>query len=399
MRNLICAVAASIPLVARAEVPTLGGSAFLVTPPGSWSLSWHDEFEGTTLDESKWSFGLPWPGTDGAHRHHNELYASYMMEDDAKVADGCLLLTTQKRDVTAKNGKVFHYTQAMVTTSGKFQQTYGYFEVRVKLPSLAGPGLWPAFWTLADGWPPEMDICEVWTSTNKSHQGLASRRDGKVSWDDMNEYRPLPTDWTTYGMEWGPGYQVYNTNGRVTKRIYGAHVTDVPHYLLLNSGVAADVPPTLGTVFPNTFAVDYVRVYTRDAMPTVLNGDFEADTLWAWSRYGNAVLVNHAGTQAFRIDGPNSGAEQTAFGLKPNTKYRLSATVRAGAAGADLRLGVKNHGSEESFIRTDATSPTKVHLIFATGQSSTATVYCYAPNSQTWGFFDDVTIEELKADP
>lgn len=50
-------------------------------------------------------------------------------------------------------------------TNGKFTQTYGRFEARLKLPK--GQGIWPAFWMLgADigsvGWPNsgEIDIME-----------------------------------------------------------------------------------------------------------------------------------------------------------------------------------------------------------------------------------------------
>lgn len=379
---------------------SLKDSTFLATSADSWSLAWSDEFDGKELDASKWSIGLPWGGTDGAGRHHNNLYTSYIMDDDINVADGSLQLTTQKRDVTAKNGKVFHYTQGMITTSGKFEQTYGYVEVRVKLPTASGPGLWPAFWTLSKGWPPEMDICEVWTTTNRSHQGLAYRnKDGKVAWDDANEHRPLPTEWATYGMEWGPGYQVYNVDGRVTKRLFGEHITDVPHYLLLNSGVAADLPPTSATQFPNTFSVDYVRVFTRKSQAAALNGDFEIDSLWPWTRYGNTALVEYAklqGKQSLRIDGPNSAAEQELYGLKPKTKYELSATVRAGVDGADLRLGAKNFGGDgEAYISISSTKIARPRLIFQTGDSTTATIYCYAPDAKSWGYFDEVKLNEV----
>lgn len=392
------ALLACVTIVPAARAQTLQDATFLATPADGWTLAWGDEFEGDSLDGTKWTIGLPWKGTDGSGRHHNNLYASYITDEDVKVADGSLHLTTQKREVTGLNGRVFHYTQGMITTSGKFEQTYGYFEVRVKLPVEAGPGLWPAFWTLSDGWPPEMDICEVWTSNNRSHQGMAYRnKENRVAWDDMNENRPLPTDWATYGMEWGPGYQVYNVNGRVTKRLHGEHVTDVPHYLLLNSGVASDHPPSEATRFPNTFEVDYVRVFTRASTAAVLNGDFEIDSLWPWTRYGATTFVAYAGlqgTQALRIDGPMAAAEQKVYGLKPHTTYALSATVRAGAPGSDVRLGVKEFGGpDEAFISVSSTETSRPRLIFATGDSTTATIYCHVADAKSWGFFDEVRLE------
>src|SRR5688572_10120635 len=250
------------------QVPTtLRDARFLTTRGDRWKLLWHDEFTGDALDTAKWKIGLPWRGTDGDGRHHNNQYASYIVDHNVVVEGGVLKLLTRREDVTARNLRKFHYTEGLITTAHSFRHRYGYWEARVKIPVDAGPGLWPAFWTLSEGWPPEMDICEVWTSSSKSHQGLCYRPrvGGKERWDDHTTHTPLPRGWTTYGMEWGPGYQVYNINGEVTKRVYGDHVTDDEHYILLNSGVESAQPPTSETIFPNAFEVDYVRVYERPA--------------------------------------------------------------------------------------------------------------------------------------
>ena len=79
----------------------------------------------------------------------------------------------------------------------------------------------------------------------------------------IDTWSPLPLGWHTYGMEWGPGYQLYNIDGRITVRVYGDHVPSDKHYILLNSGIASDNPPTAATVFPNSFDVDYARVYAH----------------------------------------------------------------------------------------------------------------------------------------
>src|SRR4051812_4644709 len=79
---------------------TLASRTSLSLPGAQWKLLWHDEFDGTHLDPSKWTIGLPWGGTDGTGRHHNDQYASYIMDDDINVRGGALHLTTQRRDVT-----------------------------------------------------------------------------------------------------------------------------------------------------------------------------------------------------------------------------------------------------------------------------------------------------------
>lgn len=380
---------------------TLADVSFLTSPGEGWKLSFSDEFNGNTIDSSKWDIGLPWGGTDGTGRQHNDKYASYIMDHNHVVENGRLKLLTRKEDVTAKNGKVYHYTQGMLTTNKHFRQKYGYWEVRVKLPVEAGPGLWPAFWTLADGWPPEMDICEIWTGNNRSHQGLAYRpaEGGRERWDDENTHTPLPTGWTTYGMEWGPGYQIYNINGRITKRVYGEHVTDEAHYILLNSGVASDIRPSSATIFPNAFEVDYVRVYKRPDVPIVHNGDFELDALRPWGRHGHVVAVAYDarhGRHALRVDGGPSTSEQKIFGLKPSTAYILTGWVKRLTEAGEPRLGVKGYGGDETFAAapTGTAEYQRLQVRFSTGPgATTAVIYCYMPTETGAALFDDISIE------
>ena len=41
-----------------------------------------------------------------------------------------------------------NYTSGRITTQGKFNQLYGKYEARIKLPS--AQGTWPAFWLLGE---------------------------------------------------------------------------------------------------------------------------------------------------------------------------------------------------------------------------------------------------------
>src|SRR6185295_12134975 len=63
------------------------------------------------------------------------------------------------------DGVVREHTSARLKTQGKFEQAYGRFEARLKVPR--GQGLWPAFWMLGNdigtaGWPRcgEIDVME-----------------------------------------------------------------------------------------------------------------------------------------------------------------------------------------------------------------------------------------------
>ena len=380
---------------------TLRGTSFLTLPGHRWKLHWHDEFTGDALDTSKWKIGLPWRGSDGDGRHHDNRYLSYTVDHNVVVDGGVLKLFTRREEATARNLQKFQYTQGLITTAHAFNHRYGYWEARVKIPVEAGRGLWPAVWTLAKGkWPPEMDICEVWTSSSKSHQGMCYRPapGAKEKWDHATSRTPLPRGWTTFGLEWGPGYQIYNVDGKVTHRIFGDHVTDEEHYILLNSGVESHEPPTADTIFPNAFEVDYVRVYERPDVVPVHNAGFEdPEGLHPWTvtgRWGIAGDEQHGGEHALRFLGPGS-ATQKIYGLRPSTTYVLSgwSKVRGGSA----RLAVRDFGGSgdnERVTTINGEDYRRVTVEFTTGPGATAAhISCSVPAEAEAAFFDDVAVK------
>ncbi len=124
----------------KADAPsTLAGDNFLTAPGDQWKLIWHDEFAETSLDLTKWTSGLSWAGDDGAHQHHNAMYASLIEDDDVQFQNGMLALLTKKTDVVDHRGRTFHYTQAFIQTQGKFDYKYGYCEIRARFPKTQAP--------------------------------------------------------------------------------------------------------------------------------------------------------------------------------------------------------------------------------------------------------------------
>jgi beta-glucanase (GH16 family) len=393
---------------AKVAPATLAGREFLSIAGEQWKLLWHDEFDGEKLDNSKWSIGLPWGGTDGTGRHHNDQYASYIMDDDINLRGGQLHLTAQRRDVKDAKGKTFSFTQGLITTNKSFRATHGYFEVLARMPTEAGPGTWPAFWTLSDGWPPEFDIIEYWGSDNRIHQGTVTKKpDGGQRWDSYHKQQASVTGWHTYGLEWGPGYQLYNIDGKINNAIYGAHLLpDKSHYLLLNSGVDAKRPPRPGTIFPNDFIVEYVRVYARPDVPALLNGSFEHEAPAPWTRWNEAAIVDYdarGGRRCARVDSGGKGEntsssmQQTVYGLKPSTRYTLRGFAKT-TGGAMAKLGVKEYGGAEvlsSDSVTGAGSYRPLSLSFNTGaQATSATIFCWS-ESEGAAFFDDIVLERV----
>ena len=115
-------------LVSTAFGQQPNGEDHLPTSPEgkAWNLSWHDEFDGSVLDESKWE-----TPPDGKRRD------AWWMKDAVSL-DGRGHLVMR----TFKEGD--RYIDGCVRTRGKFEHAFGYYVARVKLQKL--PGHWSAFW-------------------------------------------------------------------------------------------------------------------------------------------------------------------------------------------------------------------------------------------------------------
>jgi hypothetical protein len=160
-----------LPVVADYTIPLGSGttwsvSSYLITtsssPPAGGSTSgggrtpvWSDEFNGTNLDLTKWTFD-----TGGGGWGNNELEYYTSRTNNAYVSGGMLHIRAQ---IEGTNG--YHYTSARMKTQRLFAKKYGRIEWRAKLP--AGTGMWPALWTLGTnidsvGWPAcgEIDVIE-----------------------------------------------------------------------------------------------------------------------------------------------------------------------------------------------------------------------------------------------
>ena len=124
--------------------------------PDGYKLVWSDEFEGSSIDNSKWTYDL---GGNGWGNNELECYTN--RADNAYVADGMLHIKALKESYQGSQ-----YTSARMKTKGLFEFQYGYVEARIALPAF--PGIWPAFWMLGQNidqvsWPAcgEIDILEA----------------------------------------------------------------------------------------------------------------------------------------------------------------------------------------------------------------------------------------------
>lgn len=275
MRRIFAVIACATAVVVAATT-----TAIAAPPPGSWTLVWSDEFNGSSLDASKWSSGaLPWGG-----QHHNDEYASWITAQDSYLSNGALVLRSRRATGSEFGG--YPYSEGFVHSNGKMSYTYGYVEIRARYP--VGRGVWPAFWSLSQGWPPEFDIAEYFGSDNRMHMGLAYGVCCPATWNSSNFYEEF-TSWHTYGLEWGPGYAIWYKDGVAKKTLTATYVPTTPMYLILNSGTRWDADSS--TAFPNYYEVDYVRRYTLPSGP-IANGIYRIIARHS----GKALDVNAHGT-------------------------------------------------------------------------------------------------------
>ncbi len=240
---------------------------------GNWQLLFHDEFTGSSLDTSKWTtcyenFHL------GQDCDHDQSELELYQPSGVSVSNGVLKLEAQKRDVTASNGKVYHYTSGMISSGPScdtgcaphFTFTYGYMEMRAKVP--AGQGMWPAFWTLpADGsWPPEIDAFEILGNAPNEinmtyHWPNGSGEGGQKgqAWDGPD----FSAGWHTFAVDWEPGSVTWYVDGVQRFQYVNANVASKPMYLVANLAIGGDWPgaPNASTSFPAFYQIDYIRVW------------------------------------------------------------------------------------------------------------------------------------------
>ena len=270
----------------------IGGS--LANPPAPTSarfeLVWSDEFDGASLDTTKWDIQLGDGSSEGIPGWgNNEL--QYYTADNISLVDGNLVITARVGDSPDPN---FDFTSARIRTQGKFDFTYGRVEASIKMPE--GLGLWGAFWMLGSDPSPfgawaargEIDIVESFGQVTQFAQGAAhfgmqfplNETVHKIR-DDVD-----PTDgFHQYAIEWdseqiryfidgdhyftikAETYWNYFYEDRTQGFISGGDNApfNADQHILLNLAVGgnpAGVPNASDTeVFPGEMLVEYVRVY------------------------------------------------------------------------------------------------------------------------------------------
>ena len=251
-----------------------------MAPPPGYGLVWSDEFDRAGLpDETKWDYDTAF-NRRGWHNQEQQYYAA-RRKQNARVANGRLIIEARREPKAARRlpewgGQA--YTSARLVTRGRASWTYGYFEIRAKLP--CGRGTWPAIWTLADRpamkWPDdgEIDIMEhvghepgvvhhsVHTAAFNHVKGTHRTTSRRIE-QACGAFHTYQLDWRADGIRMGIDGELLFTFDKAS----GSRAEwpfSGPQYLILNLAVGGNWGGAEGIddkALPQRMEVDYVRVW------------------------------------------------------------------------------------------------------------------------------------------
>jgi beta-glucanase (GH16 family) len=248
-----------------------------------WTLAWSDEFDGplgAPVDGAKWVADTGGQGWGNQERQ----YYTTRAENVSLDGSGRLVITAHAEPLDSPHQcwyGICRYTSARLKTKDRFEQTYGRFEARIRIPR--GQGLWPAFWMLGNdidsvGWPRcgEIDVMEnIGREPSVVHgtmHGPGYSGGSSIGGSHTLTAGSFADDYHVFAVEWTPGEVRWFVDGTEYRRNTPANlppgaawVFDHPFFLLLNVAVGGAWPgdPDASTVFPQQMLVDYVRVYER----------------------------------------------------------------------------------------------------------------------------------------
>ncbi|MFV0606636.1 MAG: family 16 glycosylhydrolase [Niabella sp.] len=223
----------------------------------NYNLVWQDEFDGATLNLSKWNYRA-----DGQQRT-----IGWNNRSNVSLNNKGQLEIKVTKDVSS--GK---YYTGMISTDGIFMPKYGYFECRAKMPGTIGPH--SAFWLQSNSvgktLNPEVDGTEI--DIFEYHRKAPTTVHLNLHWNGygvnhQNEGRQINhpsigSGYHVFGLEWTDTEYVFYVDG-VEKWRTGTALSKRAEYIILSTEVTGfGGDPALGT-YPDITSFDYVRVYQK----------------------------------------------------------------------------------------------------------------------------------------
>ena len=287
--------------------PVIDGIKIGSPVEGKGKLVWRDEFDGDSLDLSKWNYDYGNGSQYGQAGWGNNEKVWYMARN-VSVKDGALVIEALYEP--SVGGTAHPYTAGKISTKGTKNHnstvTYprrqflgvstGCVEARIKAPR--GAGFWPAFWMLGAnvdslsgyepvGWPRagEIDIFEMRGDRMRNGQTLHYQADSGHRYRGYGYEVPDMADtFHVYGVVWDSTQARFYCDGELKNTVNysqldaGAVTTafhdEVPWVIIINLAVSGNytgglVPDdsvfSTGPAEDRRLTVDWVRVYEEIA--------------------------------------------------------------------------------------------------------------------------------------
>lgn len=224
-------------------------------PPPGYKLAWSDNFNGTSLDQAKWSY-----------RTDSKLLST-QVPANVSVRHGNLVIALRKQDIGG-----MHYSGGGIISKQAFH--YGYYEARLRIA--AGSGWHSSFWlmgyngidTKGDKATLEMDIIENESADLRSYSTTTHRW---VSPHIARGHKDISTPdlskgFHIFGCEYEPNVVRYYFDGKLVQTV---DWTDLPQgdVNVWLTSIAQAMGPGHNVddnALPGEMDVDWVRYYTKE---------------------------------------------------------------------------------------------------------------------------------------
>jgi beta-glucanase (GH16 family) len=230
--------------------------AAIAGPPSGYKLAWSDNFNGTSLDQAKWTY-----------RTDSKLLST-QTPANVSVRNGDLVIALRKQDAGG-----MHYTGGGIISRQAFR--YGYYEARLKI--VAGSGWHSSFWlmgyngvdTKGNKATLEMDIIEnesqnLHSYTTTTHRWVPphiARGHKTVSTPDLSK------NFHVFGCEYAPNVVRYFFDGKLVQTVdwTGLPQGDVNIWLTSIAQAMGPAHDVDTRALPGRMVVDWVRYYKKES--------------------------------------------------------------------------------------------------------------------------------------
>ena len=247
-----------------------------VRRPANARLVWRDEFNGNALDQSKWAYDV----ARNKQGWYNKELQYYSTGRNLRVANGLLTIEARHEKLDLERFPDWggqEYTSSKIFSKGA-GWTYGFYEIRAKLP--CARGTWPAIWMLPvdmKKWPQdgEIDIMEqVGAEPNLIYASLHTGLFNHTSNTQRSAQKLVPSSCSAfhvYQLDWRPDSITIGVDGSGILRVRdnvpggkGAWPFFTPFKMILNLAIGGDWAGAKGIdneAMPQRMQVDYVRIW------------------------------------------------------------------------------------------------------------------------------------------